>query len=103
MSNMTTYLSPNVRELLSSVSSTNDHQKIKQNDLSIDRIRQCLTVNSNHTGENEIDYLKSVRELDREILLKIEYLFNKMTIDEFQSLYNNENYCNWLQNHKVNI
>ncbi len=47
-----TYLSPGVRELLFSVSSKiNDDDENDQDDLSIDKIRQCLNI----TGINLID------------------------------------------------
>jgi hypothetical protein len=47
----TTYLSPGVRELLLSVSSTINSEENDQDQLSIDKIRQCLIIN----GINKID------------------------------------------------
>ncbi len=93
----TTYLSPGIRELLLSVSSTINSEENDQDQLSINKIRQCLIVD----GINEIDYLKSVRRLDVKILPKIEYMFNQMNIEQFQSFYDNDHYCGWLKNRKV--
>jgi hypothetical protein len=91
----TTYLSSGVRELLFSVSSTMNSE---ENDLSINKIRQCLSI-----GDiDSIDYLESVRRLDRIILPKIEYIFNQMTIEQFRSIYDNDYYCSWIKNRKVN-
>ena len=43
MSN-TTYLSPGVRELLFSASATINSEENEQDELSIDKIRQCVVV-----------------------------------------------------------
>ncbi|CAF3167390.1 unnamed protein product, partial [Rotaria sp. Silwood2] len=40
----TTYLSPGVRELLLSVSSVTNYKENDQDQLSIEKIRQCLSV-----------------------------------------------------------
>ncbi|CAF0824251.1 unnamed protein product [Rotaria sordida] len=90
-----TYLSPSVRELLLSVSSVTNYKENDQDQLSIDKIRQCLSV-----GEMGIDYLESVRRLDMKILPQIEYMFNQMTIEQFKSYYDNDYYCRWLKNRK---
>ncbi|CAF4899339.1 unnamed protein product [Rotaria sp. Silwood1] len=94
MSN-STYLSPGVRELLLSVSLVKNYTENDQDQISINKIRQCLSV-----GEMGIDYLESIRRLDVKILPQIEYIFNQMTIEQFQSSYNNDLYCGWLKNRK---
>jgi hypothetical protein len=48
-----------------------------------------------------IDYLESVRRLDVKILPKIAYMFNQMTMEQFQAFYDNDYYCGWLKNRKV--
>ncbi|CAF4907847.1 unnamed protein product [Rotaria sp. Silwood1] len=94
MSN-STYLSPGVRELLLSVSLVKNYTENDQDQISINKIRQCLSV-----GEMGIDYLESIRRLDVKIFPQIEYIFNQMTIEQFQSSYNNDLYCGWLKNRK---
>ncbi|CAF3162351.1 unnamed protein product [Rotaria sp. Silwood2] len=91
----TTYLSSGVRELLLSVSSVTNYKENDQDQLSIEKIRQCLSVE-----EMGINYLESVRRLDVKILSEIEFMFNKMTIEQFQSYYDNDYYCGWLKNRK---
>ncbi|CAF4277485.1 unnamed protein product [Rotaria socialis] len=90
-----TYLSPGVRELLLSASAVATSEKSENDQLSIDKIRQCLSV-----GDTGIDYLESVRRLDVKILPQIEQMFNRMTIEEFRSTYDNDHYCGWLKNRK---
>lgn len=51
--------------------------------------------------EAGINYLESIRRLDVEILPKIEQMFNQMTIEEFQSSYDNNHHCLWLNNKQV--
>ena len=54
----TTYLSPGVRELLLSVSSTNNHAENDQNELSINQIRQCMSVGGSNQGYRSALILK---------------------------------------------
>jgi hypothetical protein len=49
-----------------------------------------------------INYLESVRRLDEKILPKIEYIFNQMTMEQFRSVYDSDNYCSWIKNRRVN-
>ncbi|UJR22525.1 hypothetical protein I4U23_025574 [Adineta vaga] len=91
-----TYLSSGIRELLLSVSpavlcETNEYR----DQPSIEEIRQCLVIE-----ESEINYLESVRRLDVKVLRQIETLFNQMSIEQFQSSYDNNHYCGWLKNRK---
>lgn len=48
-----------------------------------------------------MNYLQSVRQLDLKILPTIEDMFNRMTMDEFRSVYENEIHCQWMQNSQV--
>ncbi|CAF3510753.1 unnamed protein product [Adineta steineri] len=89
----TTYLSPGVRQLLLSVSSTSNCKE--NNHLSIDDIRQCLCVE-----ETGINYQESIRRLDMKVLPQIEHFFDQMTIEQFRSYYDNDYYCGWLKNRK---
>jgi hypothetical protein len=50
-----------------------------------------------------VDYRESVRRLDIKILPQIEHMFNQMTVDQFESYYNNDEYCGWLKNRKVKL
>ena len=50
-----------------------------------------------------IDYLESIRRLNVKILPRIEYIFTQMTIEQFQSYYDNDHYCGWFKNRKVQI
>ena len=52
--------------------------------------------------ELEINYVESVRRLDTKILPRIEYMLNRMTIEEFRSYYYNDYYCGWMTKRKVN-
>ncbi|CAF4377420.1 unnamed protein product, partial [Rotaria magnacalcarata] len=90
-----TYLSSGVRELLLSASAVTTSEKSESDQLSIDKIRQCLSV-----GDTGINYLESVRRLDVKILPQIEQMFNRVTIEEFRSTYDNDHYCGWLKNRK---
>ena len=49
-----------------------------------------------------MNYLQSVRQLDKKILPTIEDVFNQMTMEEFRSTYENEIHCKWMQNSQVN-
>ncbi|CAF4438748.1 unnamed protein product, partial [Rotaria magnacalcarata] len=90
-----TYLSSGVRELLLSASAVTTSENSESDQLSIDKIRQCLSV-----GDTGINYLESVRRLDVKILPQIEQMFNRVTIEEFRSTYDNDHYCGWLKNRK---
>lgn len=51
--------------------------------------------------ETGIDYRECVRRLDIEVLPRIEWLFEQMTSDQFRSLYDNNQHCEWLENKEV--
>ena len=107
----TTYLSPGVRELLCSVSPST-LGKEGSGRYSIDEIRQCLVVGGNHprfwlsdfearSVDMGIDYRESVRRLDKEVLPGIEQMFHRMTMDQFQSTYDNDQHCGWMTQRRV--
>lgn len=92
----TSYLSDGVRKLLFSSSSVVENEN---EEISIDSIRRCVVVRE----ENEIDYLKSVAELNRFVFPRLENFFSRTTIEMFRSIYDKEIFCDWLTEKNVNL
>lgn len=51
--------------------------------------------------DSGINYLESIRRLDTKILPTIAHMFNQMTMQEFQSTYDNDIHCRWMQHRQV--
>jgi hypothetical protein len=90
-----TYLSAGVRTLLLSVSSASG--PIDDASITIDEIRRSIVVHQ----DGNLDYNATVRQLDEQILPRLQHLFQRCSNEQCRQLFDQPRFCHWLTDKEV--